>query len=118
MDRRKFTQYNEEWQEAATMLMIAHNSFRNIKHSLEIAKANAWADGQVTGSNNDQRKAALYIIVQPFVESLIAAEEEVMRCQVDERYLRNIIEFAIWNGIETPQAFGGIRERIDPHNPN
>ena len=118
MNKNKFEQYCELWKLTAQELAIAHDRFRNTKHKLEIAKAEAWADGQVTGSNNDQRKAALYIIVEPFIENLIATEQDVMNAQIEERYLRNMVEFAIWGDTDTPQAFGGIREKIDAYNPS
>jgi hypothetical protein len=118
MNENTFEQYCDLWRTAAIELAEAHDNFRNVKHRLELAKANAWADGQVTGSNSDHRKAALYIITEPFVEKLINAEASVMKLQIEERYLRSRIEYAIWKDVYKPDAFLGIRELIDVHNPS
>ena len=113
MDRNEFEEHCKLWRATAYELAEAHNNFRNIKHDLELAKATAWADGQVGGNNAEQRKASLYIIVEPYIETLIEAENAVMTKQIQERYLRNMVEYAIWNGISSPGSFGGIRELID-----
>lgn len=116
MDTDKFDLFNENWHIAANELVDAYDIFRNVKHDLEIAKANAWADGQVIGKNDMQRRAALYIITEPFVVKLVEAEKEVMRLSVKERYLRNMVDYGIWNGINNPDAWKGLRGLIDVHN--
>ena len=113
MEKNEFEQHCELWRTAAYKLAEAHNNFRGVKHDLELAKATAWADGQVSGNNADQRKASLYIIVEPYIETLIEAENIVMTKQIQERYLRNLVEYAIWNGVKNPDNFSGIRELID-----
>ena len=113
MGKNEFKEYCDLWRESAHELAEAYDDFRRIKHDLELAKATAWADGQVIGANADQRKAALYIIVDPFVEKLMDAEKSVMTKQIHEKYLRNIVEYAIWNGVNGSNSFGGIKELID-----
>lgn len=113
MDSKEFGEVNAQWFNVASELAVAHANFRQVKHELTIAKANAWADGQVTGSNADARKAALYLIVEPFTVKLIEAEEVVMELEIKSRYLISLIEYAIWHGFQSPQPFTGIREFID-----
>ena len=117
MNSEQFGEVNAQWFQTASELAAAHMHFRQTKHELTLAKANAWADGQVTGGNADARKAALYLIVEPFTVKLIEAEEAVMELEIKSRYLTSTIEYAIWHGFQSPQPFTGIREFIDgTHN--
>lgn len=115
MNHEQFTDLCDRWHDTAIQLSTAYNEFRLCKHKLELAKAEAWEDKQVGGSNDMQRKASLYIIVEPFQESLITAEEAVMRLEVETQYLKAMVEFHLWNGIPNPSptAFRGLRDKID-----
>ena len=113
MTPEEFMEANDTWREAAISLAAAHTLFARTKHELEIAKANAWADGQITGVNADARKAALYIIVEPHKRALIESEEALMVLSTREHYWRGIVDFGIWKGISKPAAWPGLREKID-----
>lgn len=115
MNQDVFIEACNEWHEVAVKLAIAYTVYANTKHELEIEKAKAWADGQIKGPNADARKAALYIIVEPFKKSLIDAEDAVMKLEVQERYLRSLVDYGIWQGINNPNAWQGLRSKIDAY---
>ena len=114
MSSEQFMEAINQWQEVAIKLTIAHRLFNETKHDLEIAKGTAWADGQVTGANADARKAALYIITEPYKRDLIEAEDAVVQLTTQEFYWRSIVEFSVWHGIANPTAFQGIKHIVDP----
>lgn len=111
-----YVYFSSLWRDAATSLAKAHTDHARVKHELKVAESNAWGEGLVTGANADARKASLYIILEPFKEAVIDVEEIVMQLTVRERYLRDMVEYAIWNGTTgSPSQWEGLRGHIDAY---
>jgi hypothetical protein len=116
MQYEMFVHFSDKWRDAAIELAAAITNHAFIKHQLKMAEGNAWAEGQVTGVNADARKASLYIILEPFKEKLIRAEEAVMTLTHQERYLRDMVEYAMWNGTTgSPSQWEGLRGHVDAY---
>ena len=116
MQYETFVHFSNRWHAVAHELATAITEHAFVKHELKLAEGHAWADGQVTGVNADARKASLYIILEPFREKLIQAEEAVMTLTYQERYLRDMVEFAMWNGTAgSPSQWEGLRGHVDAY---
>lgn len=109
----EFAKIATTWKKARIELAKNRIALIEAAHDLKGAEADAWAqEGGIPGKNEAARRAALFLITYPEIETVNKLKAEIIMVEVEVDYRKALMYNAIRNG-HGASPMGSIEMIID-----
>lgn len=103
-----FNELVNNWNNIEKKLVVSRLDLMEAKYNLKCVEAEATKVGDVTGNNERERKAALFIITMPEINKVDMAQAVVWELEVEASYRKALMYNALWNGTGQEGSFRGL----------